>query len=157
MKKPKPMKAPDPRAGHQPLYYQLNETCVSSTREDGEWGQWSREYSSTLKAVSRIPELLSKYSYEKVKVPMRVFRADNVYCVVVTYSDGDTFGHSSGQKTVAAITDDPQEAVAIRDQIDDGKDGWKDSPVDVTGGYCCWESYFCGVENVEVVFLPVMG
>jgi len=168
MRKPKKLTPPDPKAGCQPIYYRVVSNCVENYREDKEWGNWRTIYESKLVAVSRNSGLLPEYSYGKAKVPIETYQADFLYLVCVTYSDGDTFGNSSGNMSVAYITESPDEALKIKGAIDAQSESYESEKPDPfwdewpehaksVSSYCEWNGYFCGVESVEIVFLPVMG
>jgi hypothetical protein len=73
----------------------------------------------------------------------------------VTYSSGDTFGRSSGNIAIAYITQDPAEAVKVKADLNHGKNPSYD--LKCPKNYNPWDGYFERVENVDIVFLPVMG
>lgn len=79
---------------------------------------------------------------------------DTVYVVVVRYSDGDTFGSSSGNYDFRLVTRIPELAVKTRLAIENGtykdtKNEWE-SP-----GHYRWQHYFASLEHVEIHKLTV--
>jgi hypothetical protein len=64
----------------------------------------------------------------------------DLYCVIVRYTTGGTFGQTSGKGTVAAVTETKEEAKKIKASIEGNT--WI--------GYCPWDGYFEHLETVEI-------
>lgn len=68
-----------------------------------------------------------------------------VFVILVRYSDGNTFGNTSGYGKIVAAAEYMYEAKEIRDKI--LKKEWH--------GYNVWEGYFARLEKVEIKELVV--
>lgn len=157
MKKPKKLKPPkvDER---KELHIEIISSCVYDECEGVQFGSWGKQFNETVTKVSRDCKFLNRFSFSSYKVPDEVYNSTYVYIVVVTYSSGDTFGSSSGNTAIAFITENPDEALKAKDaaEHDWSKPEWSEHPKNVSR-YPTWTGYFERVENVEIVFLPVMG
>jgi hypothetical protein len=85
------------------------------------------------------------YDRETVYADFNPSKVDQAYLVMVRYSDGDTFGHSSGHMYVEGVYKSKKKADKVAKSIE--KDTYK--------GYKAWSSYFGGLESVEVVNMSV--
>jgi len=66
----------------------------------------------------------------------------SVYVIVVRYSTGDTFGHSTGEWFVEGVYNDVDETKKVSDSINKGTYG--------SGKYQPWQGYFERLQDVEV-------
>lgn len=159
MKTPKKL-TPPPVDTRKELFVEETSSCVRDYHEGVQFGEWEQQYDNDVTKVSRDSKLLNRYNFTACKVPDEVYDASYVYIVVVTYSTGDTFGNSSGNLAIAFITENPEEALKAKEVIETVEGGWTKEwckhPKSATS-YPIWEGYFEHVENVEIVFLPVMG
>jgi hypothetical protein len=62
------------------------------------YSSWSREYSFEVKSVNL--EAGSRYETETFTIPGNVKSGDTVYVLSMIYSDGDSFGNSTGHGEV---------------------------------------------------------
>lgn len=69
-----------------------NIECDSSYESSGEYGSWDRSYSHSIDGIEIVDE---KSHYDLVREDI-VTDGETLYIVVVQYSDGDSFGNSSG-------------------------------------------------------------
>jgi hypothetical protein len=72
---------------------------------------------------------------------------DKAYIVVVRYSDGDTFSHSSGHAEIAGVFSNEQDANNLKKKIEKEDEGLNKDFND----YKPWDNYFGGLESVTVV------
>lgn len=154
MKTPKKLIKPEPD-NRKELYFELFTHCERSERSDEEYGSWQTSYSTHFKNVSRDKDLLNKWSFEARKVSDDVYNASLIYIIWVEYSDGDTFGYSTGNGQLAYVTTDPEEAIKIEEKILKGELDWIDSPNSICS-YPYWNGYFNGIERVHVEFTKVL-
>lgn len=83
-------------------------------------------------------------SHHSLDVPPQVFNhPDYVYLVVVRYSDGGTFGHTTGYWHVSLVTTDRDEALKMETAI-------RANTLPKEGVYKPWEGYFSSLEDVEI-------
>jgi hypothetical protein len=156
MKQPKKL-TPPVKDIRKSLYIEIDEKCTHDYHSGEQYGEWSKEYSNTVTKISRNEKLLDKWNFSEYKVSDEVYNSPFLYLVVVTYSSGDSFGRSSGNTSIAYITGNPDEALKIKGDLDRGINPPKDDPNSQNGGYYPWDGYFERVEDVNIVFLPVMG
>lgn len=67
---------------------------------------------------------------------------DNMYLVVVRYSSGNTFGHSTGHAYVEGVYDTKESANLVAAMIEAESYSSK--------GYLPWQGYFESLEGVEI-------
>lgn len=99
----------------------------------------------------------SRYN-ESIDVEFEPVTGAEVFLVVVTYSDGDTFGSSSGNVSVVGCYEEEAEADSIASDIraDDTdadreyRRNIKRSKKERFTGYKSWTGYFNSLEGVEV-------
>lgn len=81
------------------LFVQYKSICVDSYREDVEYGDWSDTndfYVTGVNQTSRAQWSGLAGREERFNVCFDVEHDDTVYVLWMTYSHGDTFGHSTG-------------------------------------------------------------
>ncbi len=176
MKKPKKIQPPVPKTG-QELYFEIQSTCLRDYHSGEQFGEWESCYDQRLSKISRNSKLLDKYGFEAHKVPDEVYNAKSLYVVVVIYSTGDSFGHSRGNISLAFATEDPDEAIAVKESIEledehnnaysrsqkkaNEKEFWsnkfREHPKSLNTSNYTWNGYFESVEHVKVEFLQVIG
>lgn len=156
MKQPKKL-TPPVEDTRNALFVETESLCVHSFQSDEAYGDWGSEHQYSVQKISRNKDLLRKWDFTQYKVPKDVYESPNLYIVTVTYSSGDTFGSSSGLLAIAYITENPDEALKVRDNLNQGCNPSEDDPKTQCGGYARWDGYFEHIESVDIVFLPVMG
>lgn len=176
MKTPKKL-TPPVKDTRKELHFEVFEKCVRNFHDGERFGRWEKENSCSLTKISRSRDFVNKWGHYSYKVPDEVYDAKMLYVVTVTYSSGDSFGTSTGNFTVAFVTEDADEALKVKNSIEDndkfeksrrytfldktGNDSWvkvlKHSPKSVNGVYSPWTGYFESIESVDIEFLPVMG
>ena len=77
-------------------------------------------------------------------------KGDHIYLVVVRYSDGGTFGHSSGHMSLPIGFLDRDLAYDFAEKVRQKPRTWPKKAAFGWDGYCSWDSYFGGLEYVEV-------
>lgn len=82
---------------------------------------------------------------ESVLVPDWVDGTEVLYGIVITYSSGDTFGHSSGHKHIPIAFVSVEKANELAKEVND-KEHWDRDKY----GYECWSGFFESLEGVEV-------
>jgi hypothetical protein len=95
---------------------------------------------------------------ESIDVEFEPVTGTEVFLVVVTYSDGDTFGSSSGNVSVVGCYEEEAQADSIAsdiraDDMDADREyrrNIKRSKKERFTGYKAWTGYFNGLEGVEV-------
>ena len=155
MKTPKKLIKPEPD-NRKELYFELITHCEHAERSDKPYGDWQASYATYFGNVSRDKDLLNKWNFEARKVSDEVYNVDLIYVIWVQYSDGDSFGHSTGHGQLAYATTDPEEAIEIEEKILKGELDWIDSPNSICS-YPYWDGYFNGIERVHVEFKKVLG
>lgn len=176
MKTPKKL-TPPVEDKRKELHFEVEERCNRDYHSGERFGSWERENSCSLKKISRNRDFVNKWGHYSYKVPDEVYNAQMLYAVIVTYSSGDSFGTSSGNFALAYVTENADEALKVKNAIEgndkfensrrysfqdkEGNDSWdkvwKHNPKSVNGVYSPWSGYFERIENVNIVFLPVMG
>ena len=180
MKKPKTITKPV-NVNTKEIYVEESSKCISESRSDEPYGDWSRSYDDRVINISQNKDILNKWNFKTYKVPDIVYEAKNLYLVVVTYSTGNSFGRSDGHVETAFITEDPDEAndaaTALWKQTEYNQYSrypslyeeeleklkptwdniWKNHPKATHPGYAPWDGYFERVDHVDVVFLSVKG
>lgn len=85
---------------------------------------------------------------EEFTVDEDVSPGDTIHVVIVRYSDGGTFGYTSGYWQIFGATTDARKAVSLANAIPNGD--WKDSPILGEYAYDVWSGYFSSFEGVDV-------
>lgn len=129
---------------------------------DGEpYGDWSttKEYGGAKVFLKRDGEI--GYYLDKVEVGFEPKTDQAVWAVVVEYSSGDTFGHSSGNTTVVGVYDDGVVASLVKGMIEDDYKNNYDSydEIKIEGHpdiyTYTWKGYFESLENIHVERLHI--
>lgn len=81
--------------------------------------------------------------YDSYEVPADIYKADSLHMAVIRYSDGDSFGHSSGLWHVVGFYHTLEQAAL-------GIEKAKNST-----GYKPWDGYFSFYEDCQVNILMV--
>lgn len=121
------------------LYKEEVEVISDTLGEDGRWSGFreeSKDYSIT--GVSTVQP--QSYYYEQVVLHTDNELPNHVYVVLVRYSDGGTFCHTSGNGHIEGVYDSFEEADAVAESIKNNK--YK--------GYCPWDGHFNRLEGVSV-------
>jgi hypothetical protein len=139
------------------VIYESN--IVSETSSGKRFGSWSREIdfnviSFTLGVPSQ-PDWhwigVSDLDANKDEIP------EEMYCVYVRYSGGDTFGSSSGNGQIVGLYKDKELAHALAKSIADHPKDWKPGSQFNKSFYPKWDGYFERLESVEVELIPRDG
>ena len=156
-KEPKPLTPPQEVKGKE-LYFEVSELCVHSESGEGAYADWSETYDCSLEKVSRNKELLNRLNFYAHRVPDEVYNANTVYVVVVTYNTGNSFGRAEGKLALAFVTENPDEAIAAKNAIENNTyASFYTSPKWLAGsGYTEWNGYFERVTSVDIEFHQVM-
>jgi hypothetical protein len=93
------------------LYVAYTQICTNSEESEEEYGSWSKEHDFTVNSVHiNNPKFSEEYNYdfnvENIAVPVEVKSGDVVYVLSITYSDGDSFGSSSGEGEILYVFKD---------------------------------------------------
>lgn len=80
-----------------------------------------------------------RFFYDSIEVDEETFTSDVVYLAVVRYSDGDTFGQSSGHWHIVGAYSTVKEADQKLKEALDGE------------GYKPWNGYFSSLEDTDVI------
>jgi hypothetical protein len=124
---------------------------------DGEpYGDWSttHEYGGAEVKLTGMGEF--GYSSNSVEVGFEPKADQVVWAVIVEYSSGDTFGHSSGNTTVVGVYDDGVVASIVKGMIEDDYKNNYDSYQELkVEGHpdiytYTWKGYFESLENIHV-------
>lgn len=124
----------------------------------GDWGT-TKEYGGTKVRLSGSGAI--GYHSEIVEVNFVPEFDKVVWAVVVEYSSGDTFGHSSGNTTVVGVYDDGVVASLVKGLIEeDYKDNHSGYGAIQVPGHQeiysgTWKGYFESLENVHVERLHI--
>lgn len=156
MKQPKKL-TPPVKDTRNSLFVEIESMCVHSFRSDEPYGDWGSEHQCSVQKISRNKDLLKTWDFTEYKVPNDVYNSQNLYIVAVTYSSGDSFGRSSGNLAIAYITESPDEALKVKNDLLKDVNPSEDDPKTQCRGYAEWNGYFEHIESVDIVFLPVMG
>lgn len=161
------------------VYIREESNCIKSVTDPGNGGEWDSytesAYDYSLSSAVRVVEgqepenrwiLGSEY-----EVHGEWPNKDEVYAVVVRYSDGSTFGRSTGHGSIQAVLGTAKEAEALAAAIvpdvrpnNNGYYGYRgitwescrEALAAATGHkigkdfYLCWTGYFSSLEDVEV-------
>lgn len=94
---------------------------------------------------------------EHFQVPKAAFEKPRsvVYAVVGYYSDGDTFGHSSGYIHIVDVYGNMEKAYAVADLLRQDSQATNDS---IFGSrHFPWGGYFASLDSIDVVALPILS
>jgi hypothetical protein len=139
------------------LYYTYTEHSTGGeVLSDERWSSRAPTYITwQLKDVfTKEPKHTPYYDEITVKGVDDIKNVEYFYFVIARYSDGDTFGQSEGHCTVVNVLTDGEEAYALAQRVNEGKDTEKDFAPQC---YKCWNGYFqsleeCFVEVRRVIF-----
>lgn len=131
----------------------LNNYTIEDYWDGERYGDWRTAYAysgceATLNGGGRIG-----WNTELFDVPNSVEELSPLWVVVVVYSTGNTFGHSSGNTTVAAVCYSEEDAEAVSKAIyeDNTNSGFGEIKVrDYTFYNGTWKGYFESLENVII-------
>lgn len=149
--KAKKKQAPEPKR----LYLVYDETRsggnICEGEEDSDWPNRDPEYIEvSFTALYRNPPE-NRFFYDSFEVSEEVYNAEQVYMAVVRYSDGDTFGYTSGYWSVEGIFSSQSEAEKLLSKLDN-----EASQPFTMGKYTkAWHGYFGSFEGTQVEFLTV--
>jgi hypothetical protein len=135
----------------------IDKLCVSSEREDVQWGSWRDEYENTApRYINRNEE------YPDVVTSLKFNPGDHVYMVWIEYSSGDSFGRSHyGYTLVEGLFKDIDSAKELKEAIlkrkpdDDYSFKVKTSDGQQFKIYCNWEGYFDSLEAVNIDIVTI--
>lgn len=103
------------------LYVHHDTYCDYDRREDTGDGPyeytWSSSFSHEILGVQRECPDARRYMYEAFEVDFAVEDGDMVYVLDITYSTGDSFGHSEGNYEVMWVFKDQDVATAAEKMI----------------------------------------
>lgn len=91
------------------LFVQYQSICLDSFREPVEYGEWSDTYDFDVKGVavsSRGRWSGLAYDEDKINVGFEAEAGTPVHVLWLTYSNGDSFGHSSGNGEILWVFKD---------------------------------------------------
>jgi hypothetical protein len=87
--------------------------------------------------------------YKSLTVEPEVFSGDKIFLAIVIYSDGDTFGSSSGHHEIIGGFSTRKEAEELLSHVT--KDGYDNRPE----GFYPWNGYFSSLEGKTVIKLDI--
>jgi hypothetical protein len=133
------------------LFVNYSESHVSggeicAGQENYSWPSYETEYQSydvesiTLKNVSPY--------HEEIIHDLPDPKPNGLWVVVARYSDGGTFGSTSGYGSIEGVYDTRKEAQARADELEKGGSSRK--------GYTPWTGYFSDFEGVEIHLVPLV-
>lgn len=124
---------------------------------DGQlYGDWSATHEYGGVEVKLTGEGEFGYSSSSMEVGFKPEVDQVVWVVIVEYSSGDTFGHSSGNTTVVGVYDDGVVASIVKGKIEDDYRDKRNSfdEIRIEGHpdiYTYqWKGYFESLENIHV-------
>ena len=155
------------------IYLEIKETTVHESYEGGRYGSWEKTYDCAITKAVKNRELLSGWNTHEFSVDESVFNASSIFVVYVKHTDGDSFGQWSGNLSIAWVTSDANEAIKVKNIIEEEdkrqkeerwqRHGSKQKNKTDTGwttisekvGYPSWWGYFNRVENVGIEILTL--
>lgn len=148
----------------QKIWLNVSRECIRDFDDGERFGSWEKVYKCEVLSFSKEEnETRSpwKNSWDTFDISQKEYDAitDSVWAVVVTYSDGDTFGSSSGNIEVACLTVDLEVAKECAAAISkDGRnsghfDTFRESHPGICKHYSSWTGYFNGVEGIDIIHL----
>lgn len=133
------------------------EVQVTHDYWDGEqYGDWATEHDYRGSKVSLSGQGQIGWYSNNVDVSFEPKVGDWVYPVIVIYGTGNSFGHSSGEVTVAGIYNSPEKAQEVRslilhdNQNNRGGYGYLDVPGEPQIYPGTWKGYFENLEDVRI-------
>lgn len=118
---------------------------------------WEEDVTCILEAVSLRNESNDfSISCREFDVDADLKEGDSVFVVTVTYSTGDTFGHSTGNMEVEGIYTNAKEAKDIADLIENDT-GDADNYRKAKDYYPVWSGYFESVSDVRVHTVKIVS
>ena len=130
-------------------------TSRDGYRSEGDASKYEHEWSASrdlhVKNAWLSRDGLSSWQCETMQCEGKVQAGDTLYVIVVRYSDGDTFGQSTGNYHFELATKDANKAVEVKNAIVAGTYK-RERPEDVDHwyDYLEWTGYFNSLEDVEL-------
>lgn len=152
MKKPK--KLIPPKEQEFSLFIKIKESCVVDYHDGKEWGEWRREYVSSVGETAFRECPYGQLDIHKIDVSENTYLANLVYGIAVTYESGDTFGRSYGNLCVPALSCDIEYIKNMEIYI--RKNGSNGNFFRRFGFYAPFEGFFESVSSVEIVQFNVI-
>jgi hypothetical protein len=123
--------------------------CIDSVHPTERFGDWSATYNFTVHSFSVAPPDTPEWDWimESDVDPSEGDIPEQMHCVWVKYSEGDTFGSSSGNGQIVGLFKDIDKAHALAKSI--ANDSYRP-----TTGYKRWGGYFECLESVEINLIP---
>jgi hypothetical protein len=133
----------------------INEKRTHSTRGEGDYADWSEDIYNDIRELEIVD---SDYSYRDVIADFDVKSGDIVFLVYALYSDGDSFGSSTGNIEYVAVYKSKEKAEAcvkqINDSVDKSRNTYSMEYTTESGSVltvsCPWIGYFNRLESAEV-------
>lgn len=139
------------------IYVALDSLTTRDYWDGEQYGEWETQYQYNGCNVCLAEEARGRIGVwtQSVDVDFEPKVGQIVFPIIVQYGSGDSFGHSSGNTTIAAVVDTPEKAMAVRDAIyhDSEKNGSSFASIEVEGLSIypgSWKGYF---ENLEAVIV----
>lgn len=159
------------KAKNKPKFLELHvdydsetETISDTLGEDGPWSGYREE--DIYLTVNSLRRDTNDAFCESIKVTEDMFNADELFLVVVRYSDGSTFGQTSGLYEFVAAFDNEKDCKELREEIklDARKSSYgfrpKTKNINYSSSrgllYTPWKGYFARLSSVEILSLPVL-
>jgi hypothetical protein len=131
------------------LNYTEDHICTREPYEDDDWDRGEFDISFYIRGISCKPCRKNYNDEIEVSFDPKDQIDNKIHLVVVRYSDGDTFGCTTGYWKIvkAFIHEDKQDAVDLSDSINNGK--YK--------GYKEWDGYFASLQCADVETFELEG
>jgi len=103
---------------HTTLYVASRTYITERTESQEEYGEWSESWDcQVVYAYLEEPPCTNSMTIDKFLLPEELLPGQTVYVVSMYYSDGDSFGNSSGKMEVLWATGSEQEAKNIQESL----------------------------------------
>lgn len=126
--------------------------CLDSYQSEKYYGEWWADYSFSVDSVSISDE--KRYEGDSEKFNLDVEVGDIVYVVYITYSDGDSFGRSTGKGEVVWMYKEKRKAEDCAESVEKFKGRYSINIETEDGQVVSWSNpcsdYFSQLEDVVV-------
>lgn len=128
------------------IEYTETTRCTREPDEDDSWDRGNYKITIEFRRVFKTQDQKKAFALPQWSrvTHLDLGELDEVFLTLVTYYDGDTFGSTSGYVSIAGVSASREEAEEIEKSIRDCTYREK------YDGFCSWNRYFAGVEDISV-------
>lgn len=126
--------------------------CIDRVEPQESYGEWSETLESTINSVHLVTD--NYLSGEHFEIGCNVSVGDILYILVITYSDGDSFGSRSGNTEVLWVFQNELLAERARKYVEENKNAYTfkffiEDISEITVGNPA-SDYFSGITSIDI-------